>query len=167
MAERSTERSKILKHVGEGKTVDVCVCSCSQMNTVQGLIQQIREEMTDVVGSMTFQTLPYNIRDLNVFDFSGIDVLLLCHSIENRRFSLTNVTSALYDVFLPRAKNYLGKSKVGVIAYDLSEDSLEQDCVAITMNWLRDKQETTFACSSLVLIGGQLSQVPVRLTHQQ
>lgn len=78
------------------------------MNTVQGLIQQVEGEMRDVVGSMTFQTLPYNIRDIDAFEFRGIDVLLLCHSIENRRLSLTNVTSALYDVFLPRAKNYLG-----------------------------------------------------------
>lgn len=91
------------------KKVDVCVCSGSHSDNVQGLIQQIQEDMPDVVKTVRFQTLPYNIRDMNAFDFRGIDVLLLCHSIENRRFSLTNVTDALYDGFLPEAKKFVGE----------------------------------------------------------
>eukprot|EP00057_Strongylocentrotus_purpuratus_P008346 XP_011662820.1 PREDICTED: uncharacterized protein LOC105437659 [Strongylocentrotus purpuratus] len=108
MAESSTESRGMLQYLVV-KKVDVCVCSGSHSDNVQGLIQQIEEDMPDVVGSVRFQTLPYNISDMNRFDFSGIDVLLLCHSIENRRFSLTNVTDALYDGFLPKAKKFVGE----------------------------------------------------------
>ena len=87
----------------------MCVCSGSHSDTVQGLIQQIEKDMTDVVGSVRFQTLPFNMRNMDAFDFSGIDVLLLCHSIDNRGFSLTNVIGALYDNFLPMAKKFVGE----------------------------------------------------------
>ena len=91
------------------KKVDVCVCSGSRSDNVQGLIQQIKEDMADVVGSVRFQTLPFNTKNMDAFDFSGIDVLLLCHSIDNRGFSLTNVIGALYDNFLPMAKKFVGE----------------------------------------------------------
>ena len=89
--------------------MSVVVCSGSHSTNVEGLIQLIRQHMNDVVETVRYESLPYNIRDMDKLDLSGIDVLLLCHSIENRRFSITNVTDALYDGFLPRASKYLGE----------------------------------------------------------
>ncbi|XP_011662815.2 uncharacterized protein LOC100888975 isoform X2 [Strongylocentrotus purpuratus] len=149
------------------KGVNVVVCSCSRPDNVEGIMLLINANMADVVKTVRFQALPYNIRDMDAFNFSGIDVLLLCHSIENRRFSLTNVTDALYDGFLPKARMYLGKSKVGVIAHDFPDDALLSDEMASKMEIFRGTQERTFANSSLVLIGGQLTRTPVGLTNDQ
>ncbi|XP_054773372.2 uncharacterized protein LOC129281463 [Lytechinus pictus] len=141
----------------------VTVCSCSLEETVSGLIQYIQHNLSDVVEKVKFRSLPYNISDIDKFVFGGIDVLLLCHSIDNRRFSITDVTDALYDRFLPRAKKYLGKCKIGVIAHDFSEDYLKD----YKMSNFRSKQPTTFKCASLVLTGGQLSRDQVELTEKQ
>ncbi|XP_063969377.1 uncharacterized protein LOC129281765 [Lytechinus pictus] len=89
--------------------VDVVVCSGSLSNSVEGLTQHIKQHMNEVVRTVRFETLPYNISDLNNFDLTGIDVLLLCHSIHNRRFSITDVIDSLYDGFLQRARKTLGK----------------------------------------------------------
>eukprot|EP00057_Strongylocentrotus_purpuratus_P024725 XP_011679199.1 PREDICTED: uncharacterized protein LOC105445387 isoform X2 [Strongylocentrotus purpuratus] len=109
---RLSRKEESLELVPLQKKVSVVVCSCSHSNNVEGLIQLIRQHMNDVVETVRYEFLPYNIRDMNKFDLSGIDVLLLCHSIENRRFSITNVTDALYDGFLPRARKHLGEVRV-------------------------------------------------------
>ncbi|XP_054750362.2 uncharacterized protein LOC129256102 [Lytechinus pictus] len=150
-----------------GKRVNVVVCSCSVSNNVEGLISQIKDDMSDVVANVRFETLPYNIIDMDTFEFNGIDVLLLCHSIENRRFSLTNVTDALYDGFLPKARMHLGKSKIGVIAHDFPTYELTPDRIESRMESFRHAQETTFNHSSLVLIGGQFSHHPIELQRDQ
>nr|XP_054752491.1 uncharacterized protein LOC129258067 [Lytechinus pictus] len=166
MVDSSTESGKLIEYLVARK-VDVCVCSCSSSETLAGLIRQIKDDMSDVVANVRFETLPYNIIDMDTFDFNGIDVLLLCHSIENRRFSLTNVTDALYDGFLPKARKYVGMSKVGVIAYDFSKEMLTEENLTYQMESFRNNQETTFRNSSVVLIGGQLNQVPIELNQDQ
>nr|XP_054773367.1 uncharacterized protein LOC129281456 [Lytechinus pictus] len=146
------------------RSVKVTVCSCSLRENVSGLIQYIRKNISDVVTEeVEFKSLPYNISDIDKFRLRGIDVLLLCHSIDNRGFLITDVTDALYDTFLPRAKKYLGKCKVGVIAHDFPEDCLKD----YKMSNFRSKQPTTFKCASLVLTGGQLSRDQVELTEKQ
>nr|XP_054773373.1 uncharacterized protein LOC129281464 [Lytechinus pictus] len=149
------------------RRVKVTVCSSSLMETVSGLIQYIQQKLPDVVEKVEFRSLPYNISDIDKFDLRGIDVLLLCHSIYNRRFSITDVTDALYDRFLPRAKKYFGKGKVGVIVHDFSENHLSEDKIPSKMSTFRHTQPTTFQCASLVLIGGQLSHDLVELTNEQ
>nr|XP_054773363.1 uncharacterized protein LOC129281453 [Lytechinus pictus] len=149
------------------KKVGVAICSGSLPRNVEGLKQQINTEMSDLVENVRYESLPYNVSDLDKFDFDGIDVMILCHSIDNRRFSITNVTDSLYDGFLKRAKNHLGKSKVGVIAHDFSEDDLTSDKLSTKMASFLYTQPTTYQCASLVLIGGQLAKEPVQLSKAQ
>ncbi|XP_030834976.1 uncharacterized protein LOC105445386 [Strongylocentrotus purpuratus] len=159
--------SESTTQIPRAKGVKVCVCSGSLSKNVEGLIQLIKHNMKDVVETVRYEPLPYNVSDMEKLDLSGIDVLLLCHSIENRRFSITNVTDALYDGFLQRAKNYLGQSKVGVIAHDFPEGDLSSEKLSSKMASFRYTQSTTFKCASLVLIGGQLAEDPVQLTRTQ
>ncbi|XP_041452461.1 uncharacterized protein LOC121405597 [Lytechinus variegatus] len=147
--------------------VDVVVCSGSLSNSVEGLTHHIKQYINDVVRTVRFETLPYNISDMNRFDLTGIDVLLLCHSIHNRRFSITDVTDSLYDGFLQRARKTLGKSKVGVIAYDFPEADLSPEILPSKMASFRYNQPTTFECASLALIGGKLDEGDVQLTEDQ
>ncbi|XP_041452475.1 uncharacterized protein LOC121405610 [Lytechinus variegatus] len=147
--------------------VNVTVCCQGYSQAVSGLIHYIEQNMTDVVESVNFESLPYNINEMDEFDLRRVDVLLLCHSIKNRRYPITDVTGALYDSFLYRAMKHLGKSKVGVIVHDYFEKDLSPDKVHSRMSRFRQTQPTTFQCASLVLIGGQLSHDPVQLTHEQ
>ncbi|XP_011679198.2 uncharacterized protein LOC105445387 [Strongylocentrotus purpuratus] len=164
---RLSRKEDSLELVPLQKKVSVVVCSCSHSNNVEGLIQLIRQHMNDVVETVRYEFLPYNIRDMNKFDLSGIDVLLLCHSIENRRFSITNVTDALYDGFLPRARKHLGQSKVGVIAHDFPEGDISSEKLSSKMDSFRHTQSTTFESASLVLIGGKLINDEVQLNDEQ
>ncbi|XP_041485987.1 uncharacterized protein LOC121432198 [Lytechinus variegatus] len=165
----SQEKPDSIRIVSVKRKVKVTICchGFSQANSkVSGLIHYIEQNMTDVVESVNFESLPYNINEMDEFDLRRVDVLLLCHSIENRRFSITDVTGALYDRFLHRAMKHLGKSKVGVIVYDFLEKDLSPDKLH-SMSTFRHTQPTTFQSASLVLIGGQLSHDPVQLTHEQ
>ncbi|XP_041485986.1 uncharacterized protein LOC121432197 [Lytechinus variegatus] len=145
------------------RRVKVTVCSSNLEENVSGLIQHIQQRLPDVVEMVEFRSLPYNISDIEKFDLRGIDVLLLCHSMNNRLLSITDVTDALYDRFLTRAKKYLGTCKVGVIAHDFQEDFVRE----FKMSSFRRTQPRTFKCASLVLIGGQLSRDQVELTEKQ
>ena len=58
------------------------------------------------MDAVEYKHLPHG--DLKAVDLSGVDVLLLCHPIHNRGLSITDVTNALYDDFLPKAKKRLG-----------------------------------------------------------
>ncbi|XP_054773374.2 uncharacterized protein LOC129281465 [Lytechinus pictus] len=166
----SREKSDSIRIVSVKRKVKVTVCchGFSQANSkVSGLINYIEQNMTDVVENVNFEPLPYNINEMDKFDLRRLDVLLLCHSIENRSFSITDVGGALYDRFLHRAMKHLGKSKVGVIVHDFLEKDLSPDKLHFVMSNFRHTQPTTFQCASLVLIGGQLSHEPIQLSHEQ
>ena len=55
-----------------------------------------------------FIQLPYNDLDSFRLDEEGLHGVILCHSIHNRRFAITDVLDALYDKFLPHAKKLYG-----------------------------------------------------------
>ena len=91
------------------RKVKVAVYSGSIEENVAGLIKEIKEK--DCVEEVKFVQLPYNVSDMLKMKLDKRYYMLLCHSIENRRFSITNVTDALYDDFLKKAKKRLGKRR--------------------------------------------------------
>ena len=97
--------------MSSGRKVKVAVYSGSREENVAGLIQEIRDRMPGCVEEVKFVQLPYNISDMLKMKLDKKYYMLLCHSINNRRFSITNVTDALYDDFLRKAKKKLGKIK--------------------------------------------------------
>ena len=93
------------------RRVRVTVCTSSESRSVRGLMTNIEETLASLVKRVDFRQLPYNVDDMNRSQhLRGIDVMLLCHSIENRRLLLTDVEHALYDHFLPMARNSLGEN---------------------------------------------------------
>nr|XP_054762068.1 uncharacterized protein LOC129268553 [Lytechinus pictus] len=149
------------------RKVKVAVYSGSVENNVAGLITEIREKMADCVEEVIFVQLPYNISDMQKMKLDKNYYMLLCHSINNRRFSITNVTDALYDDFLKKSKKRLGRRKIGVIAHDFDSAELSSDKLNSRMDSFRTNQERTFRKSILQLIGGQLSQSPVEINNDQ
>ena len=90
--------------------IEVTICSGSYERSVNGLLEYISQEMRDVVKSVSFKQLPYNIREMNHMSLEGIDVMVLCHSIHNRGLALTDLDDSLYDKFLKKAREKLGGS---------------------------------------------------------
>nr|XP_054763451.1 uncharacterized protein LOC129270062 [Lytechinus pictus] len=62
---------------------------------------------------LEFKLLPFNEKDMKEFKFRGIEALILCHSMEIR-----GPLSSIYDKFLKKAKDCLGKKKVAAIVHD-------------------------------------------------
>ncbi|XP_003728843.1 uncharacterized protein LOC100889182 [Strongylocentrotus purpuratus] len=153
--------------MSSGRKVKVAVYSGSREDNVAGLIQEIRDRMTDYVEEVIFVQLPYNLSDMLKMKLDKNYYMVLCHSINNRRFSITNVTDALYDDFLKKAKKRLDRRKVGVIAHDFGSDELLPEKLESRMESFRNSQERTFRKSMLQLIGGQLSKSPVELSDGQ
>ena len=75
------------------------------MNVAGLLDDMLRNEYVKEVSSLQ---LPYNTSDLMKVNLHDAEVLLLCHSVVNRGFTITDVTGALYDEFLKKASCELG-----------------------------------------------------------
>ena len=90
------------------KQIRIGVCTSSRQSNIQAFLSQLTL-LTNVAPK--FIELPYN--DLDRFSLASIaksmDAIILCHSLYNRRFAITNIKDALYDKFLPHARNIFGK----------------------------------------------------------
>ncbi|XP_071476296.1 uncharacterized protein [Diadema antillarum] len=135
----------------------VLVCTSSLQSNVQGFIDCITREFGHLATDFQFCQLPYN--DVSDFSFRDlpVDVVILCHSIHNRRMAVTDVTDALYDIFLPNASRLLGKNNIGVIVHDMPSEKMDtSDKYEQQIGFLKTTQPTTFACASLVAMAGNL-----------
>ncbi|XP_071495468.1 uncharacterized protein [Diadema antillarum] len=105
------------------------VCDSGQESSIKSLLHELRDLSSRSGGEVRFIQLPYS--DLDSFELARgiVDGIILCHSIHNRRFSITDVDDALYDKFLPRMA--------------------ETFCFRI-------KQPATFECSKLAITCGRL-----------
>ena len=90
------------------------MCSSAVPTNVEGFIVAFKDRFGGIIETVEFVKLPYSRLDEDfdlekVVDDNRYDVLILCHSINNRRLSITDVTDALYDKFVPRASSKVGK----------------------------------------------------------
>ncbi|XP_063963662.1 phospholipid phosphatase homolog 1.2 homolog [Lytechinus pictus] len=138
----------------------VRVCSSALTSNIQGFIDELKHRLNDYVVGIDHVILPYS--DLDSFKPTGwnkTDVVILCHSINNRRLSITDVTDALYNEFLKMVTKHCGKDSVIVIAHDFEwkEDQLPKAREDIEAT-LRIKQPTTFKCAGTVILAGKLDK---------
>ncbi|XP_054750381.1 uncharacterized protein LOC129256126 [Lytechinus pictus] len=137
----------------------VSVCTSAQVFNIQAFIDVLLLKYTDIVSDVRYFELPYNDIDHFSFRNKGIDVMILCHSINNRRFAITDVTDALYDEFLPNAVRALGKTKICVLVHDFRADNLDTvEKYRNQMDAFLSKQPTTFKCANLIMVGGKLDE---------
>ncbi|XP_041457023.1 uncharacterized protein LOC121409227 [Lytechinus variegatus] len=138
----------------------VRVCSSAIKSNIQGFIDELTHRLCDNVEGIDHVSLPYS--DLDSFkptDWNKTDVVILCHSINNRRLSITDVTDALYNEFLKMVTKHCGKDSVIVIAHDFEwkKDQLPKAREDIEET-LRIKQPTTFRCAGTVILAGKLDR---------
>ncbi|XP_030840284.1 uncharacterized protein LOC115918591 [Strongylocentrotus purpuratus] len=138
--------------------VSVTLCTSSYEYNIQGLLDHLRDlqrQLPHLIKNVTYHQLPYN--NIDNYKFAKgihVDVMILCHSIANRRFALTDVADACYNKFLPNCKKLLGKEKIAVIAHDFDNVN-DQDLQDRIANF-RLQQPKTFDSAGLVLICGKL-----------
>ncbi|XP_041474670.1 uncharacterized protein LOC121423376 [Lytechinus variegatus] len=142
------------------RQVSVTVCTSSYEYNIKGLMDQLKNLQThphQVIKKVSYHQLPYNNIDKHKFiKEQHVDVMILCHSITNRRLAITDVPDACYDKFLPNCTELLGKEKIVVIAHDFMDMS-EKEYQA-RMVTLRHQQPKTFRNSGLVMISGKLDE---------
>lgn len=100
------------------RQVSVTLCTSSYEFNIQGLLDHLRDlqqQTPHLIKNVTYHQLPYNNIDKHKFAKGNqVDVMILCHSIANRRFAITDVADACYDKFLPNCKKLLGDSSFTV-----------------------------------------------------
>ncbi|XP_071495457.1 uncharacterized protein [Diadema antillarum] len=138
------------------------VCSSARQDNVSGLLSRLNR--LPKVEAL-FVELPYNDLDKFRLPRGRLHGIILCHSIHNRRFAITDVTDALYNKFLPHAKDTLGKQNVAVIGHDFSWPLSKEDAQSgishsqkkrNQMAAFEIQQPTAFDCSSLAMVCGRL-----------
>ncbi|XP_071487369.1 uncharacterized protein [Diadema antillarum] len=147
------------------KRIVVTVGTTGDSELVAGLMEFLRKQ--GVVRSANFREIPYNVRDMDQLEFDDVDVFILCHSIKNRRLSITDVTDSLYDRLLQRACHNLGKSKVIILVYDFKSNDLQADALAIKLQSFKIQQTTACRKSSAVVFAGQCASSPPELPQDQ
>ncbi|XP_071491311.1 uncharacterized protein [Diadema antillarum] len=138
------------------------VCTSAMQANIQAFLTRLRETSN---ANIKFVQLPYNAVGSYPLDSRTMDGIILCHSIHNRRFGITDVMDALYDEFLPNARRVFGRDNVAVIGHDFKwpfgdvQSGKGHARVKEThMASFRVKQPTTFQCSGLALICGRLDE---------
>ncbi|XP_072177280.1 uncharacterized protein [Diadema setosum] len=139
------------------------VCTSSGNSSIHGLLSKLDRGIRGL--RFRFINLPNKALENYKLPADEIDGLILCHSIHNRRFSITDVPDALYNEFLRHAAKKFGRSNVAVIAHDFkwplsSEDPSGHSRLKETrMANFRTKQPTVFKLCSLAIICGRLDKM--------
>nr|XP_054766242.1 uncharacterized protein LOC129273243 [Lytechinus pictus] len=140
------------------KPLKVSVCTSATATNVQGFIDELSIKFPDLDLDVRHFELPYNDIDHFKFKTSDVGTMILCHSINNRRFAITDVMDALYDKFLPYSAKKLGKERVCVIAHDFppSKGLDKPDKYQKEMEDFKSRQGTAFQKSALTMMCGKL-----------
>ncbi|XP_072181254.1 uncharacterized protein [Diadema setosum] len=140
--------------------ITIGVCTSAMETNIGALLTRLRETSN---ANIKFVELPYNDVGSYRLDSRNMNGIILCHSIHNRRFAITDVMDALYDEFLPRAMRVFGRDNVAVIGHDFKWPLGEGESgeghareKETQMTSFRVKQPTTFQCSGVTLICGRL-----------
>ncbi|XP_072178885.1 uncharacterized protein [Diadema setosum] len=157
---RNTETTALTKKKNR-RRVTVTVGTTGGSERVAGLIALLRS--MDDVKSVNFREIPYNVRDMDQFEFDDTDVFILCHSITNRRLSITDVSDALYDNLLLRACRKLGKTNVIIVGYDFKDNDLQPNVLASKLDAFRIQQPTACEKSAAIVFAGQCATSPPEL----
>ncbi|XP_071504835.1 uncharacterized protein [Diadema antillarum] len=141
-------------------TVSISVCTSSPESSVQGLLALLRswqEAKPELIAEVKFHPLPYNDIDEYRFKYDDpVDVMILCHSIFNRRFAITDVMDALYDKYLDYCNTVIGKEKMVVIAHDFK--SISDDANSSRQASFKITQPKAFDTTSLAITCGNLAK---------
>ncbi|XP_041477128.1 uncharacterized protein LOC121425191 [Lytechinus variegatus] len=154
---------------GKSETVKLrlAVCEAGHRGRVQGLLHMLSRTYPEL--EVEYYELPYNRNEIDDFKLaSDTNLVLLCHSIGNRRIVITDVQGALYDEFLNYTAETVGRDRVCIIVHDFTsiEDLSKPDRYKLKMEQLRNQQGKAFKNSYLVMMCGELCGPGVQLLQR-
>ncbi|XP_063963960.1 uncharacterized protein LOC135156205 [Lytechinus pictus] len=154
---------------GKSETVKLrlAVCAAGHRGRVQGLLDMLLRIYPEL--EVEYHELPYNRNDIDDFKLpSDTNLVLLCHSIGNRRIVITDVQGALYDEFLNYTAETVGRDRVCIIVHDFTsiEDLSKPDRYKLKMEQLRNQQGKAFKNSYLVMMCGKICGPGVQLLQR-
>eukprot|EP00057_Strongylocentrotus_purpuratus_P028226 XP_011682700.1 PREDICTED: uncharacterized protein LOC105446943 [Strongylocentrotus purpuratus] len=151
--------NRVFGKLGKREVTITLMTSC-QLSSIEGLKKKLitlQRARPDLIEAVKVLQLPYS--RLHYYTFTeDVDIMVLCHSVENRPFAITNVTDSLYDEFLNYCNKELGKERIAVIAHDFSHD--EDEVRAMKMDTFKNTQWSTFEKAGLVMICGRMDKTP-------
>ncbi|XP_041474436.1 uncharacterized protein LOC121423185 [Lytechinus variegatus] len=130
----------------------------SDPSIIEGLrtkLRALQSSRPNLIEAVKVYQLPYSGLKDHTFK-EDVDIMVLCHSIENRKFSITNVTDSLYDEFFEYSNEKLGKDRIIVMAHDFPPEA--EDVRAVKMTSFRQSQYSTFDNAGLVMICGRMDK---------
>nr|XP_054763672.1 uncharacterized protein LOC129270301 [Lytechinus pictus] len=142
----------------KGRKVTVTLMTSSEPFIIEGLrtkLKALQSSRPKLIEAVRLYQLPYSGLKHHTFK-EDVDIMVLCHSIENMRFSITNVTDSLYDEFLEYSNEKLGKDRIVVMAHDFPPEA--EEVRAVKMDSFRYSQYSTFDNAGLVMIGGRMDK---------
>ena len=90
----------------------------SSVNALQEKLNELCSTQKEIIREVKTLQLPYSGIDSYRFsDDDKADVIVLCHSIHNRRFAITDVVDSLYDEFIAYCHS-IGKIQADIIFLD-------------------------------------------------
>ena len=95
------------------RPIFVSICTSAHEYNVKGLMTRLTELKTiqpHLIADVRFRELPYN--NIDSFKFPShdpVDVMVLCHSVHNRGFAITDVMNAIYDKYLKYCSKEIGE----------------------------------------------------------
>ncbi|XP_071504862.1 uncharacterized protein [Diadema antillarum] len=150
------------------RAVYISVCTSSPESSVQGLLDLLRRwqrAKSELIAEVKFHPLPYNdIDEYRFKDSDPVDVMILCHSIFNRRFAITDVADAQYDKYLDYCSKVIGRGKMAVIVYDFS--TIDDPANSSRQEAFQSLQPKTFHTTSLAITCGNLAQTEPEIRQE-
>nr|XP_054762659.1 uncharacterized protein LOC129269217 [Lytechinus pictus] len=142
----------------KGRKVTVTLMTSSEPFSIEGLrtkLKALQSSRPNLIEAVKVYQLPYSGLQHHTFK-EDVDIMVLCHSIEIRRFSITNVTDSLYDEFLEYSNEKIGKYRIVVMAHDFAPEA--EEVRAVKMTSFRHSQYSTFENAGLVMICGRMDK---------
>nr|XP_054763670.1 uncharacterized protein LOC129270299 [Lytechinus pictus] len=144
----------------------IYICTSYGLHSIKGLIEMVQNSVKQCDSSCEIKEteLPYS--RLDDFKFpsepSKRDAMILCHSVNNRGFSITDVPNSLYNVFLKYCNQLFGKDRVAVIVHDFI---CSQEILKINLQQFERTQPTAYKSAGFVALAGDLNTSDAKLCY--
>ncbi|XP_030840999.1 uncharacterized protein LOC115923805 [Strongylocentrotus purpuratus] len=144
------------------RTPRIYLCTSRGIVSIRGLkekLQALSDPSRCVVQDLE---LPYNRLEQFKFpsEVNSTDAMILCHSIRNRGFSITDVQDSIYDEFLKSCNEVFGRDHMVVVVHDFN---FNKETLKGQMETFQSIQPATFKMAGLVVLAGKLDDTEVQL----
>eukprot|EP00057_Strongylocentrotus_purpuratus_P005171 XP_003730359.2 PREDICTED: uncharacterized protein LOC100893300 [Strongylocentrotus purpuratus] len=152
----------LLSKVWPTRIPSIYICTSSSTRSIHWLKKKLQTSSDSSRCVVLELELPFN--RLEDFQFPSevnrTDAMILCHSVHNRGFSITDVQNSIYDEFLKNCNQVFGRDHMVVVVHDFP---FMKEALKGQMETFQSMQPTTFKMAGLVVLAGKLDDTEVQL----